>query len=888
MLAALTVYPEVSHNGNQWSHAFQGDRMQKLLWFFMLLMFLLTACNLAQPALPTPNPENIIFVTATNALPTANAEGVIVVTATPNPVVFVTETPVPTTVPAVLPPTDTTISSGTNALALATDVSVLPTAGSVPTLATSPQDALAQAAQLRLNGYYEQAVQIYQALLGQGENVETAIRAEAAFYLGQTALREGLFTEAIPALTLLIDQFSQDAWAAQAYFLRGDAYLGLSQWQAAITDFQQYLALRPGLIDSYAHERIADAQLALGQTNEALVSYDLALQANRTVVPLLVLREKVAKILLSVGRLEDAIAQYDAILVLAKNVPYRASVEYMAARALLDNGFNEPGLSRARRVFDNYSETPSAYLAMQALLQGGVPIDGFKRGKTSFFYGDYNGAIEAFNQFSSTTLLADIPAELYLLLGRAYREIGSTAAAEVAFQTIIEQYPTDPLFGDALLEQGRTRFLAGDIPAAITRYIAIADSYGYLQRTAAEALWRAGYLYGTNNDPVRSREIFLRMAQEFPNDEWTMNGLFLAASAAVTSQEWAIAENLYGRLATLATGTDQAAAYLWTARLAQQRGDTASAQAALGLAIAAAPDSYFAARAQDIQLGRIPFQPPAQVQFDFDEAAGQAESEAWLRTTFAIEQPGNLSQLSPALENDPRIIRGRELWAVSARTEALDEFADLLDEKRTAGDALASYQLAIFLRDQGAYLSSIVAAADVIIASKQNTLEVPAYIARMRYPAYYANLVTTEAEKYGFDPLLLLALIRQESLYNAEAVSSAGARGLTQVMPATGQDIANRLGVTDWQVSDLFRPYTGIMFGAFYIDEQLRRFERNAAATLAAYNAGPGRALDWYKLSGGDVDLMMTTITITETRTYLQRIYSHYTIYRELYGVTPS
>jgi soluble lytic murein transglycosylase len=76
----------------------------------------------------------------------------------------------------------------------------------------------------------------------------------------------------------------------------------------------------------------------------------------------------------------------------------------------------------------------------------------------------------------------------------------------------------------------------------------------------------------------------------------------------------------------------------------------------------------------------------------------------------------------------------------------------------------------------------------------------------------------------------------------------------------------------------------GIAFGAFYLDEQLKLFDRNEAVALAAYNAGPGYTLDWYRLSGGDVDTFVTTITFDETRRYVQRIYSHYSIYRELYG----
>jgi soluble lytic murein transglycosylase len=76
-----------------------------------------------------------------------------------------------------------------------------------------------------------------------------------------------------------------------------------------------------------------------------------------------------------------------------------------------------------------------------------------------------------------------------------------------------------------------------------------------------------------------------------------------------------------------------------------------------------------------------------------------------------------------------------------------------------------------------------------------------------------------------------------------------------------------------------------VAFGAFYLDEQLRLFEGNRAAAIAAYNAGPGYTLDWVRLSGGDVDGLASTITFDETERYLKRIYSHYNNYRRLYGV---
>jgi soluble lytic murein transglycosylase len=319
--------------------------------------------------------------------------------------------------------------------------------------------------------------------------------------------------------------------------------------------------------------------------------------------------------------------------------------------------------------------------------------------------------------------------------------------------------------------------------------------------------------------------------------------------------------------------------------LALGRGDTEAANTALQLARTAAPDSYFAARAQDITTGRAPFERPLDFQFEFDDASQLAEAEDWLRQTFGITQEGALWPLSSALENDLRIIRGRELWAVGAATEAEEEFYAVIDDMRDTGDALGSYQLAIFLRGIAAYQPSIVAAADVIKAADIATLDAPPYIARMRYPIYYRDLVVETANHYGIDPLLLFSLVRHESLFDTYATAAAGEKGLTQVIPSTGDYIATQLDWPNYQHSVLFRPYAGIAFGAYYLDEQLERFDNNVPVALAGYNAGPGRAASWLELAGDDPDLFMATITIDSTRLYVQRIYSYHTIYRALYGM---
>ena len=108
-------------------------------------------------------------------------------------------------------------------------------------------------------------------------------------------------------------------------------------WNEAIDDLQRYLLLRPGLIDSYVHERLADAQMALGMTEAALENYGRAINAKRPKVPLLILREKLARIDIEHGRYAEAVAQYDAILTVARNAPYRADIALSAAQVTLDN-----------------------------------------------------------------------------------------------------------------------------------------------------------------------------------------------------------------------------------------------------------------------------------------------------------------------------------------------------------------------------------------------------------------------------------------------------------------------------------------------------------------------------------------------------------------------
>ena len=113
----------------------------------------------------------------------------------------------------------------------------------------------------------------------------------------------------------------------------------------------------------------------------------------------------------------------------------------------------------------------------------------------------------------------------------------------------------------------------------------------------------------------------------------------------------------------------------------------------------------------------------------------------------------------------------------------------------------------------------------------------------------------------------------------------AWARGVMQIVPATGSEVARNLGWPPAFTSDdLYLPMISIRLGAHYLSLQSTAFNGDLFAALAAYNGGPGNAQAWSDLSGSDPDLFLETIRITETRQYIMQIFEFYGLYERLYA----
>ena len=135
------------------------------------------------------------------------------------------------------------------------------------------------------------------------------------------------------------------------------------------------------------------------------------------------------------------------------------------------------------------------------------------------------------------------------------------------------------------------------------------------------------------------------------------------------------------------------------------------------------------------------------------------------------------------------------------------------------------------------------------------------------------------------DPAWIYAVIRQESAFRADARSPVGALGLMQMMPATGQQIAQDLqDAVD--TPNLRQPETNIRYGAHYLRRMLERLQDNPTLATAAYNAGPNKVMQWLPADHPvPADIWAETIPYRETRAYVQRVMEYAAVYRHLLGL---
>lgn len=714
---------------------------------------------------------------------------------------------------------------------------------------------------------------------------EPDIEMAAWFGLARVQYTVGEYANALDSLRQLTTKYPD---FPRAYILFGQTFSVLQRYDEAAQAYAHYLELSPGVIDRYALEWLGDARFAAGDYLGAAEAFSNA-AASPHVGPEEALLIKLGQAYTYAGETNTALATYDSVYLSTGNDYYKAQANLLRGEIYTLLGQPEVAYDMYRESAANYPFASASYLGMIRLVDAGAAVNEYDRGLVDYYAGEYALAIAAFDRFlADDTTPHDGSAHYYK--GMSLRALGESVLAIAAWDELITTHASDdPWWDDAWDEKGYTEW------AYLDDYEAgIATFEGFVAQVpddprAGEFLFFAGQVAERDGQLARAAALWERVTEEYPDHPLGVRASFLAGITHYRLGEFTHALPAFQRSLNRATDpVDKAAASLWLGKTRTALKLDDEARLAWQEAASYDPTGYYSARALELLDGQAPFVPPQMVDFGIDWGTEKRAAMDWMDSVFPISDGADLAGLG-ALPADPRFARGTELWHLGLYEQARAEFEDLRLSIRD--DPVPNFQLANYLLDLGLYRTAIFCARQVLTLAGMDdamTMGAPIWFNHVRFGLYYQDLVVPLAQKYNLNPLFVWSLIRQESLFEGFVRSTAGARGLMQIIPVTGDEIYNNLGwPLGYTSEDLYRPVINVPFGIDYLAQQLDYLGGDLYAALAGYNGGPGNARVWQALAGGDPDLYLEIVRFEETRNYIRGVYEIFAIYRRIYDRTP-
>ncbi len=706
-----------------------------------------------------------------------------------------------------------------------------------------PNTLWALGGELTHRGEYARAADLYGSLAARlGADAAPRallLQARAALDDGDTAMAEQAAEQVVAA-------YGSSDQAATALFLAGRARMQGGDFGGALEAFDQYEARGGGAVPaSYVwlqraecYARIGDAERQLAAAKQAL-----AVDGGGPRLAQIDALERAADAAQKLGSDREALDDENRLLKLASTRAYRAQLLSSTGKLARKLGMTDTAADRFRSLVLDYPEQPSASEALDALDDLGVAdsVTAYQAGAVRLNGRAYDAALQLFAQVPGDAADADHAAYAY---GVALLRLGRESDAIDHFREVADRFPS--IASTAMLRAAR--LLESD-----ARYAEAATAYERVRQVADgtsdadTALYRLGLTRYLMGDLDRATEAWQSLADPLEK----------------------------------AAPAQRAAALYWQGKvLARSGGDP---RALWSSAASTAAGTYYAFRAEDALAGgasprgRAAEAAPA----DFQRAASDnAELAAWLASRGTSPQA-----LERTLAAEPALGRADALLAVGLQAEAGWEVEPVVQQAVEGREAGRLAALGDWLAARDLAQAALRAGLQARDLAGQPLLDLPRAVQKQVYPAGWGDVAVDQAAARGVDPLLLLALVRQESSFDPRARSGAGALGLAQLMPATAAGIARSLGSgSDVQPRDLFKPAVSLDFGAYYLAEQLRRYDGQVLPALAAYNAGGGNSDRWLADWSADPDLFVEEIPFAETQHYVQVVYENYRNYLRLYG----
>ncbi|MBF8258521.1 MAG: SLT protein, partial [Actinobacteria bacterium] len=544
----------------------------------------------------------------------------------------------------------------------------------------------------------------------------------------------------------------------------------------------------------------------------------------------------------------------------------KAEEGYVAAVLAGEGGSTAEAATLHLSNFAAYTAHEAAALSFERLWQWrtegkfaewGLPVGFFSKfARAAARSGETERARSVYKEAASRFQPADDYFAMILDFAEFHRKQGETAEAATLLSRRLKDAP--PAFrSEVSFLRARVEWKAGRLAEARKEFLKIAEGSA-LPGTAERARYLAAWIAEDEGDLAGATESFERL-RSARDDAIRQEALFRFAYGLYRKERYVEA------IAALEAGekggfgaVERARHRYWRARALRDAGRAAEAEPIFAdLAGDAFAGIYglFAASGRGAETFRFLNAPSS----GETKACGEERERLWERIRNASWGPGDAE----------KVRRAERLTFLGVIEYAVIE-AELVDR--------AAARKAIGLADGGAaglfrYLAGDLKGAIRETSNVSLDPKHPGLSDRIQYPLAPEFLADCDRPRSGLDPLVLHAIIRQESSFQPDVLSSAGAVGLMQLMPRTAAETALKEKMPKPGRKDLLRPALNVQLGAAYLSRLVKGYGGDYFRAVAAYNAGEAAVARWWEGSNGDPAAFLERISYKETRFYLRRVF---------------
>lgn len=706
-------------------------------------------------------------------------------------------------------------------------------------------------------------------------------------------MENGGYLQAIKVLESLIMKANDQEAKAKYHYLTATCYRKLGQWGKAVTHYQLAAEKTDSEFAPIARLRMAKGYQSIGDRESAIKEYDLLLRHHPDSVSAMEAYYQLGENYFALKHYETALDHYKKFV---ENYPKSTRLRLVKYKI----GYMYQSLKQWAEAYNQYQDlicqNAEDYIAqtsldkLNAVLSSCPSIivtreDRIHHGFVLYYAQKYD---EARTQFKKVIKGSDsLSAQADFFIAESYYQEKEYVKAQVEYESVVKHYPQESYaitsqYQIAMCQLRLDRKYSGN--TLLAKFIvAYPDNH-----LADDAGFQIGDSYKDEEQYNKSAEAYMKVADEYPASDLADNALWNAGWCYLNLKDYEKSATTFQRLIDKYPKSDRAGeARFWAGISYEKAGKWREASNAYKESVQNR-DWYYSGRS----MKRM-----------------QALANSGKVDKSIIQQDKPNSDSSSIIDE---IEKNTSPWFHDLlESRVFDDIIDQLTLYEEAGNDQKTvyYNLSICYEKMGEFRSSWVYARRVydMVSAKNGNNDIPVELRRRAYPLVYKDAVLKYAREHSIDPLLVLAVMLEESKHDHNAVSRSGALGLMQIMPTTGKDIANRLNIAGFDKDMLLNPETNIRMGTWYLkwltdmfndrvheyfnEKKMPKSEPEYSdiitmIILGAYNGGPTRAGNWIERYGiDDMDEFVENIPIPEPKRYIKKVIDSYESYKSLYSL---